>query len=96
MFAAGALARAGLPDSARQVLMASRAGRDIDPEMQLAVREAVIRVLLGDHREAVDLLKGYIVANPTHRFDISRDLHWWWRPLRDDAEFLQSVAAPRR
>ena len=76
--------------------MAARAGRDIDPEQQLAVREAVIRVVLGDLEEAVQLLKGYVVANPTHRFDISRDLHWWWRPLRDDAEFLQSVAAPRR
>jgi serine/threonine-protein kinase len=96
MFAAGALARAGLGDSARQLLVAARAGRDIDPEQQLAVREAVIRVVLGDLEEAVQLLKGYVVANPTHRFDISRDLHWWWRPLRDDAEFLQSVAAPRR
>jgi serine/threonine-protein kinase len=83
MFVAGALGRAGLADSARTVLMASRAGQELDPEQELAVREAVIRVLLGDHDEAVSLLKRYVVANPTHTFDLSRDLHWWWRPLRD-------------
>jgi TolB-like protein len=96
MFAAGALARAGLPDSARNVLVAARGGQDIDPEQQLAVREAVIRLLLGDQDEAVQLLKRYVVANPGHRWDVSRELHWWWRPLRDNPDFLQNVAAPRR
>ena len=63
---------------------------------RLAVREAVIRVVLGDLDEAVQLLKRYVLANPGHRWDVSRELHWWWRPLRNNPDFLQNVAAPQR
>jgi hypothetical protein len=94
MFVGGALARAGLSDSARSVLSAARAGQDIDPEQVLAVREAVMRVILGDYDDAVELFKRYALANPTHKIDLSRNLHWWWRPLRNHPG-LQSVAAPR-
>lgn len=94
MIVGGALARAGLRDSARHVLDAARAGRDVDPEQELQGYEAIMRILLGDHREAIDLLKGYVLVNPTHEFTVGRDLHWWWRPLRDVPEF-QAVAARR-
>jgi hypothetical protein len=95
MYVGGVLARAGLADSARRVLEGARAGRDIDPDQELAAREAVMRVLLGDLDEAVSQLNRYIVANPTHTFDLtSGDLHWWWRPLRDNPRF-RALAAER-
>jgi len=95
MVVGGVLARAGLADSARHVLEAARAGRDIDPDQQLASDEAVMRVILGDNEEAIDLLKRYVAANPGHDFDVDRDLHWWWRPLRNQPDF-RAVVAPGR
>jgi TolB-like protein len=95
MFAAGALARVGLADSARHVLVANRATQDQDPEQELAIREAAVRVMLGDQDEAVRLIRRYVLANPTHKFDTSTSMYWWWRPLRDNPEF-QSVTAPPR
>lgn len=87
MLVGGTLARAGMADSARAVLEAARAGGDIDPDQQLASDEAVMRVILGDYDEAIDLYKRFVAANPGHEIDIDRDLHWWWRPLRDYPEF---------
>ena len=95
MVVGGVLARAGLADSARHVLEGARAGRDVDPEQQLASDEAVMRTLLGDFDEAIELLKRYLAANPGHDFDVDRDLHWWWRPLRDRPGF-RAVANPGR
>lgn len=91
----GALARAGLADSARKVLLAARAGRDVDPDQELPGYEAVMRTILGDYDEAVSLLKSYVLLHPTHEFNVGRDLHWWWRPLRDHPGF-QTVVAPER
>jgi len=87
MFLGGALARAGLADSARHVLSANRASQAIDPDQELAVREAAARVVLGDQDEAIKLLQRYVLANPTHKFDVSRNTYWWWRPLRDNPQF---------
>jgi eukaryotic-like serine/threonine-protein kinase len=92
---AGALARAGMPDSARNVLARALPGRDIDPEQELTGYGAIVHVLLGDHSKAIDLLKQYVVLHPTHEFSVGRDLHWWWRPLQSEPEF-QAVLARRR
>ncbi len=94
MFVAGALARVGLADSARHVLVANRASQDLDPNQELAIREAAVRVVLGDQDEAVRLIRRYVLANPTHKFDTSTSMLWWWRPLRDNPGF-QSVTAPK-
>jgi serine/threonine-protein kinase len=91
----GALARAGLKDSARHVLDAARAGRDVDPTQELPGYEAIMRILVGDYPEAITLLKTYVLAHPTEEFTSGRDLHWWWRPLRDFPEF-QAVVARRQ
>jgi serine/threonine-protein kinase len=91
----GALARAGLKDSARHVLDAARAGRDVDPTQELPGYEAIMRILVGDYPEAITLLKTYVLAHPTEEFTSGRDLHWWWRPLRDFPEF-QAVMARRQ
>jgi serine/threonine-protein kinase len=95
MVVGGVLARADLADSARHLLEAARAGPDIDPDQQLASDEAVMRILLGDYDEAIELLKRYVAVNPGHDFDIDRNLHWWWRPLRDHPDF-RAVVAPGR
>lgn len=83
----GILARAELRDSARSVLVNARAGREIDPEQELPAYEAIMRVLLGDYDEAAGLLRQYVAVNPGHEFNVGRDLHWWWRPLRDHPGF---------
>ncbi len=87
MYVGAVIGRAGNPDSARSVLLAARAGQDIDPNRIVAPHEAVARVILGDYDGAIERWKHYILANPTHKIDLSRDLHWWWRPLRDHPEF---------
>lgn len=88
----GVLARADMPDSARNVLVDARAGPEVDPNQELVGYEAIVRTILGDHDEAVQQLRRYVSANPGHRFEVSGDLHWWWRPLRDHPDFEQVAA----
>jgi TolB-like protein/tetratricopeptide (TPR) repeat protein len=87
LLVAGVLARAGLKDSARHVLATGRVGSDVDPEDELRGYEAIPLILLGDHKEAIELLKSYVVLHPTHEFSVGRDLHWWWRPLQNEPGF---------
>jgi len=89
MFVGAALARAGLKDSASHVLVAARGGRDVDPEQELLSLEAFGRTLLGEPDQAIDLLKRYVAANPTHSFQRGGDIFWWWRELRKDPRFAQ-------
>ena len=91
----GALARAGLNDSAQHVLLANRVPRNQDPKLELTGYEAIMWTILGNSKEAVSLLTSYVAVNPSHEFTRGRDLHWWWRPLRDVPEF-QAVAARKR
>ncbi len=94
MFVAGVVARADLPDSARSVMVDARAGPEVDPDQELHGFEAVMRTLVGDYDEAVQLLRRYVSSNPGHQFlEVQGDLHWWWRPLRDHPGF-DEVAAP--
>src|SRR5436190_1790900 len=89
MFVGAALARAGLKDSASHVLVAAGGGRDVDPEQELLSLEAFGRTLLGEPDQAIDLLKRYVAANPTHSFQRGGDIFWWWRELRKDPRFAQ-------
>jgi serine/threonine-protein kinase len=93
MYVGGVLARLGLADSAARVLEAARADRDLDPRRDLAWTEAYMRVLLGDHDEAIELLKQYMAANPdrVHGEETEGDIYWWWRELRDDPRFQRVV-----
>jgi serine/threonine-protein kinase len=93
MYMGGVLARAGLADSARRVLEAARADREVDPRRDLAWTEAYMRVLLGDHDEAIDLLTQYMAANPDqiHGEESEADVYWWWKDLRDDPRFRRVV-----
>ena len=93
----GVLARASLSDSARHLLDEARAGPDIDPGQELIGYEAIMRTILGDYDEAVQQLRRYVAANPDHQFlEVEGDVHWWWRPLRDQPGFATVAAAPRR
>lgn len=90
VLAAGALGRAGLVDSARSVLLATRdrATFESDPQQELLALEADVRSrVLGDHDEAIDLLKQYQAAHEGHGFDPGGDLGWWWNDLRQHPRF---------
>lgn len=93
--AAVAAANGALKDSADHVLRAARASREVDPDEELTGYEAIMRIRLGAKDEAIDLLKQYILVNPDHEFTVQGDLHWWWRPLRDDPGFQAIVARKR-
>lgn len=81
------LARARLADSARHVLVSARADSRIDPGQDILALEAFGRVQLGERGEAIELLKRYVAANPTHAFTKGGDISWWWRDLRSDPRF---------
>ena len=88
MIVGGILALSGSPDSARAVLMAARAGPDIDRDVLLPFYEAYMRVLLGDRDEAIDLLKGWLTAHPEQDHGLGGgDINWWWRDLQSHPRF---------
>jgi tetratricopeptide (TPR) repeat protein len=90
--AAWVLGRAGLPDSARRILVRARADRTIDPRGELIGYEALVRSHLGDKKEAVDLLQKYLTDHPEHRRGFSKVTPWWWRELQDDPRFKTLIA----
>jgi hypothetical protein len=87
----GVLARAGLTDSARSVLLSARAGPEVDPTRNLLYIEAYMRVLLGDEDEAIDLMKLYFAANPAedHGGGEDEELFWWWQDLQNHPRFRE-------
>jgi eukaryotic-like serine/threonine-protein kinase len=92
----GALARAHLPDSARHVLVRARAPQGVDPENELIGREAVMRVILGDQDEAVQLLTRYFTTNPDHLKGFAAGTgSWWWRDLQSNPKFKALVSGAR-
>ncbi|MGZ3572410.1 MAG: protein kinase domain-containing protein [Gemmatimonadaceae bacterium] len=92
---AGALARAGLPDSARHVLVRARATPEQDPERELEGYEAVMRVILGDQDEAVRLIADYLTVHPEHRKGFATRVSPWWRDLQSNPKFKQLLAGAR-
>ena len=92
MLVAGGLARAGLPDSARRVLIRSRGNASVDPTRDLLIDEALVRAIIGDRDEALQLLKAYLVANPEHRAGMAESQSWWWRDLKSDPRYQEMVA----
>jgi serine/threonine-protein kinase len=95
MLVAAAINRAGLTDSADHMLIRARATPDIDPTMDLAGYEAIVRTMMGQREAAIALLKRYVAANPGHSFEVGGDIHWWWRDLRNDPEFARVLALTR-
>jgi TolB-like protein len=87
------LGRAGLLDSARRVLVRARTDdKTIDPRGELMGYEAVVRTMLGDKKEAVDLLQRYLTDHPEHRGGFAKVNAWWWRDLQNDPRFKTLIA----
>jgi len=97
LLVAGALARSGLVDSARNVLRRTRqqVTHDIDPDQDLLSQEAYIRGLTGDPDIAIELLKQYVAANPGHEFLQQAGTVWWWRELRANPRWKEIGHAAR-
>jgi hypothetical protein len=47
--------------------------------------------MLGDKKEAVDLLQRYLTNHPEHR-DFTKATLWWWRDLQSDPRFKSLIA----
>ena len=92
---AAVLARAGLADSARHLLVRSKGDPKVDPDGELLAYAAFAYTRLGDRDEAFRLLKEQMAANPAHGVGIARASHWWWRDLRNDPRFTELVGAGR-
>jgi tetratricopeptide (TPR) repeat protein len=91
-YVAMALVRAGLPDSARAVMVRGRASPEIDPVRDIALLESMPRSWLGDWEEVVRLMGLYLSANPSavdgYRTAIaSNELYWYHSRLQDRPEF---------
>jgi serine/threonine-protein kinase len=86
----GVLGRAGLVDSAQAVLDSAHAAvsREFDPALELYAREAYMRTLTGEPDRAIDLLKEFTAANPTHDFGLMLG-NWWWRSLRNNPRWRE-------
>ena len=91
IFVAAVIAKAGLPDSARAVLLRSRADPSLDPTRRLVSLEAAVRLMFGDQDEAMRLLTEYVTAVPESREGFARQTHWWWRGLRENPRFRRLV-----
>ena len=95
MFVAGAITRAGLPDSARRVILRSRALPIEDPRREVEGYEAIVRVMLNEQAEAVRLIEDYLTVNPDHRSGFASRTVWWWRDLQTNPRFQQLLAGAR-
>jgi TolB-like protein len=96
MYVAMALARSGARDSARSVMLAGRAGTDIDPLHEVALLESIARTANGDVDEAVRQLSVYFAANPgtmeAYRTQGgSGELPWYHQALLNEPRFRSLV-----
>jgi TolB-like protein len=96
MYVAMALVRAGAADSARSVMLAGRAGTDIDPLHEVALLESIARTANGDVDEAVRQLSLYFAANPgtmeAYRTQGgSGELPWYHQALLNEPRFRSLV-----
>jgi TolB-like protein len=91
IFVGGALARAGMRDSAMAVLDAAvdDASAEIDPERELLTFAAAMYSVAGDDDRAIDLLKRNLAANPGASFSH----HWWYRSIRNHPRYPEIAPA---
>ncbi|HYC34023.1 MAG TPA: hypothetical protein VEB59_17155, partial [Gemmatimonadales bacterium] len=85
------LARAGLKDSSRSVILRSRADATVDPTRELAQFEAAARTILGDKDDAFEQLGLWLATNPQQRASLSRDKTWWYKDLHDDERWRRLI-----
>jgi eukaryotic-like serine/threonine-protein kinase len=90
-----ALARAGLPDSARRVAERSRADATVDSARELAQLEAIARMIIGDKDEAFKQFSVFLASNPQILESLERDDSWEFKELRSDPRYL-ALVKPKR
>jgi tetratricopeptide (TPR) repeat protein len=97
MVTGAVLARAGLPDSARAVLLRARAGADVDPQLELPYFEAYARIVLGDSDQVIALLRKMVAATTGQAAAGAADwaTHWWFRGFQARPDFQALVRASR-
>ena len=93
MLVAGALARAGLKDSARRVIERSKGDTNIDPTRDIALMGAWAYTQLGDTTKAIDMFKLYFAANPLARANYAEDPGWQFKSLQEVPQFKALVGA---
>jgi hypothetical protein len=92
VFVAGTLVRAGLTDSAKHVLLRTRATPAEDPRHDVQGYEVVVRVMLKQQDEAIRLIDDYLTVNPEHKKGFAARTVWWWRDLQSNPKFQQLIA----
>ena len=85
--------RPALADSARRLSRGSLGDAEVDPPRDNAFYAARVFVILGDHPEAIKLLKEYFAANPQRAASFREDPGWWFQDIAKDAEFRRLVGA---
>jgi eukaryotic-like serine/threonine-protein kinase len=98
LFVAAVIARAAaanpaLADSARHLAQRSEGDAEIDVTRDLALRGAFVYAQLGDHKEAIRLLKLYLAVNQQRRQSYAQDAGWWFKSIEDDPEFKRLVGS---
>ena len=93
MQVAAVLVRAGLPDSANAVAGEARRRASAEVEPYLDALEAHVRLLQGDRRRSLALLRSFLTVVPSQRSYIARD--WWFEPLHGDPRFERLVDRER-
>ncbi|HEX6133336.1 MAG TPA: hypothetical protein VFZ24_05220 [Longimicrobiales bacterium] len=96
IYIAMALARNGMPDSAKSVVIGARAGPDLDPVRDLVHLESIVWTALGEPDQAVRQLSVYLTANPQALGGFRADaetgnLPWYFQPLLDEPAFRSLV-----
>jgi TolB-like protein/tetratricopeptide (TPR) repeat protein len=92
LMVAAVVARTGLRDSAQAILQRLHAQMSDSIMDQAAVEEAGVRVLLGERREAIQMLRTFLAGQPHLREGIGQNP--WFRPLHGDPGFDSLVAVP--
>ena len=97
MITGAVLARAGLPDSARAVLLRARAGADVDQWQDLPYYETYARIVLGDSAEVIALLRRLVsgTTGPSTAGATDWASHWWFRGFQARPDFQALVRASR-
>jgi TolB-like protein len=93
----GVLGKAGLKDSANHVLIAARAGRDVDPTQEIIGREIMMRLMYGDYETAITRLGDYLLLHPDHRKGLANQTAWYYRDpkVQGDPRFKKLIAGAR-
>ena len=93
----GVLGKAGLRDSANKVLIAARAGTDVDPAQEIIGREIVMRLMYGDFDTAITRLDDYLKIHPDHRQGLANQTAWYYRDpkVQGDPRFQKLIAGAR-